>query len=159
MTRFEQYLPWNMIYITTCSVKMLLNIVLSPDEYFLLIWVLYLSHARYRSWPGLKGPVCAFTLVFQKFSREIFWKNILLPTTYIIWGNNILKEYMEYSRPFVLASRLLAIHLPGPKRPQECSLGLKLTLCFNVAQANLHYGTSGVDIKISRKLNYTASVT
>ena len=29
------------------------------------------------------------------------------------------------SHPFVLASRLLAIHLPGPKRPQECSLGLK----------------------------------
>ena len=49
---------------------MLLNIVPSPDEYFLLIWVLYLSHARYRSWVGLKAPVCAFTLVFQKFSRQ-----------------------------------------------------------------------------------------
>ena len=57
-----------MIYITTFTVKMLLNIALSPDEYFLLIWVLYLSHARYRSWPCIKGPVCAFTLVFQKFA-------------------------------------------------------------------------------------------
>ena len=29
------------------------------------------------------------------------------------------------SRLFVLASWLLTIHLSGPKRPQECSLGLK----------------------------------
>ena len=59
-----------MIYITTYTVKMLLNIVLSPDEYFLLIWALYLSHAGYMSWPGLKGSACAFTFVFQKFSRQ-----------------------------------------------------------------------------------------
>ena len=74
---------------------MLLNIVLSPDEYFLLVWVLYLGHAQYRSWPGLKGPVCAFTLVFQKCSHKNI-KIILQSTTWIIWGNNILEEYMEY---------------------------------------------------------------
>ena len=126
VTRVEQYLPWTMIYITTYTVKMLLNIVLSHDEYFLLILVLYLSHARYWSWPGLKGPVYAFTLVFQKFSRQKFLKKYF--TEYNL--HNLGKQYSEGkhgvwgSHPFVLASRLLAIHLPGPKRPQECSLGL-----------------------------------
>ena len=59
---------------------MLLNIVLSPDEYFLLGTV-FISHTGYRSWPGLKGPVCAFTLVFQKFSHKNFLKIILQSTT------------------------------------------------------------------------------
>ena len=51
------------------------------------------------------------------------------------------------SHLFVLASRLLAIHLPGPKRPQECSLGLRVRLqwfnkvksCFCITEISNDY--------------------
>ena len=92
---FEKYLHQTMRSITTYTVIMLSNIVLSPEEYFLLIQVVCFSHAWYWCWPGLKGPVCVFTLVFQTFLHKK-WKNILPSTTCIIWGNNIREEYMKF---------------------------------------------------------------
>ena len=55
------------------------------------------------------------------------FEQYLHSTTCIIWGNNVLEEYTEFGESSfcVLASRLLAIHLPGPKRVKLIHFGIK----------------------------------
>ena len=43
---------------------------------------------------------------------EFFWKNILQSTTCIIWGNNILEEYMEFGESSLYIGFTVAADAP-----------------------------------------------
>ena len=95
----------------------------------------------YRCWLDLKGPVCAFTLVFFRKFRVIFVLIFNLTSTTCVLRETIFlrNTWSLGSHPFVLASPVLAIHLPGPKGPQECSYNRD---AGDMRRHRAHYGVT-----------------